>query len=69
MMVLDKNKIRHLMIDKGIERFTDLATEAGISQTTLFTAMDSDRWRAQTVDRLAKALGCSPLDIITIRGK
>ncbi|TXH52975.1 MAG: XRE family transcriptional regulator [Desulfurellales bacterium] len=67
MMVLDKNKIRHLMIDAGYERFIDLADKAGVSQTTLFTAMDSDRWRPQTVERLAKALNCSPFDLITIR--
>lgn len=64
-MILDKDKIRHRMIDTGFDTFLELAEAADVSQTTLFQAMGTNRWQARTVDKLAKKLQCSPLDLIT----
>jgi len=65
-MILDKAKIQHRMIDVGIYAFTELAEKADVSQTTLFQAMNSERWQARTVNKLAVTLNCSPLDLITV---
>ena len=65
-MILDKAKVQHRMIDAGVHAFTELAAMADVSQTTLFVAMDTERWQARTVNKLAVALKCSPLDLITV---
>ena len=65
-MILDKDKIQHRMIDNGIYSFVKLAENADVSQTTLFQAMDTNRWQARTVEKLATELKCSPLDLITV---
>lgn len=65
-MILDKAKIKHRMIDSGLDTFVQLAEKADVSQTTLFQAMDTERWQARTVRKLARTLNCSPLDLITV---
>lgn len=46
--------------------FEELAQAANISQTTIYSAIDSYSWRAATLDALAHALGCISLDLLTL---
>lgn len=44
----------------------ELAAAAGLSQTTIYAAIDSYSWRGATLDAIAGALGCDPLSILTV---
>jgi DNA-binding Xre family transcriptional regulator len=62
---IDRYKVRQLM--KGrYDKLEDLAAAARISPTTVSTGTDSYSWRSSTLDAIANALGCSPLDILTV---
>lgn len=63
MMQIDWNKIRHYMIDKGIRSDAQLARSANVHPNTMGKP---GSFRSDTVDRIAKFLGCNPLDLIMV---
>lgn len=63
---IDRFKIKRRMRQVEIDTFEALAKKAEISPTTLYSAMDGYNWRATTLDALAAALECNPLDIVTV---
>ena len=63
---LDRYKVKQQMLRCKLEYFSELIKRAGISQTVFYTSLDSYKWRSQTVDALANALQCSPLDLLTV---
>jgi lambda repressor-like predicted transcriptional regulator len=62
----DRFKIKARMEKAGIEKFEELAKAAGISPTTLYNTMDNYNWRGATIDHVANALDCSPLELLTV---
>lgn len=62
----DRFKVKTRMEKAGIVKFEDLAEKAGISPTTLYNTMDSYSWRGATIDYVADALSCSPLELLTV---
>lgn len=63
---LDRYKIKQQMLRCKMEYFRELIELANISQTVFYTSLDSHKWRSQTLDALANALKCSPLDLLTV---
>jgi hypothetical protein len=63
---LDRYKIKQQMLRCKLEYFRELIDLAGISQTVFYTSLDSYKWRSQTLDALANALRCNPLDLLTV---
>ena len=68
---IDRFKVRNRMPNapRQITTFEELAKAANISQTTIYSAIDSYSWRAATLDAIANALGCCSMDILTIDGE
>lgn len=62
-MQINWNKIRHLMVDKGIRSDAQLARGAGVHPNTMGKV---GGFRSETVDRIAKFLGCSPFELISV---
>lgn len=67
-MIVDEYKVKHKMLLKKIDHYSDLAQKAGISARTARDVLGSDKWRADTVTKIATALECNPLDLITVVG-
>lgn len=65
-MRLDRFKVRQRMNECQIEHYKELAVLAQLNENTVYNALDSYNWRAITVDSIAKALRCSPLELITV---
>lgn len=63
---LDRYKIRQQMAVRRMERFQDLIDRADISQTAFYTSVDSHKWKSQTLDAIANALQCSPIELLTV---
>lgn len=63
---LDRYKIRQHMAIQKMGRFEDLINRADISQTAFYTSVDSHKWKSQTLDALANALKCSPIELLTV---
>lgn len=63
---IDRFKVKRWMEQEGIETFDQLAKLARLSPTTVYNALDGYNWRSTTLDAIAKALGCNPLDIVTV---
>lgn len=65
---IDRYKVRGKMSSapQPFNTFEELANAASISPNTIYSAVDSHSWRGATLDAIAHALGCSPLDILTV---
>ncbi|GAB4521546.1 MAG: hypothetical protein Kow0047_32480 [Anaerolineae bacterium] len=61
--------LRLMMSLRGITHQTDLADMAGISYRTLIAQLNNERgFRSESLERLATALNCNPLDLLEIDG-
>ena len=65
-MVLDRFKVKFRMLELGMDRYSDLAREAGITDRTVRNVVGTGNWRADTVSKIAVALQCNPLELITV---
>ena len=65
-MRLDRYKVKQRMATLHIDHFKELAEKADIGENTMYNALDSHNWRSTTIVSIAKALGCNPLELITI---
>lgn len=63
---IDRYKVRLHMAQRKIDRFEDLIEKSKISQTAFYASVDSHTWKSRTLDALADALGCTPLDLLTV---
>jgi DNA-binding Xre family transcriptional regulator len=63
---IDRFKVKRRMENVGIDTFEKLAEKAKLSPTTVYNALDGYNWRATTLDAIAAAIGCNPLDIVTV---
>ncbi len=69
MLVIDKRKVRHLMVDANISGWTQLGAKCNppIHPNTLYAALEKYRvFMSDTADRVAGALGVSPFEILSI---
>lgn len=65
-MRVDRFKVIEQMSKRQVEHFSDLAAMSGLAKNTVSSILDSHDWKSQTVSKIATALGCSPLDLITV---
>lgn len=65
-MRLDRYKVKQRMEGIGIVHFKDLAVAAGINESTIYNTLDSHNWRSVTVENIARALECNPLELLTV---
>jgi DNA-binding Xre family transcriptional regulator len=65
-MVLDEYKVKLRMLQLRMNRYSDLARKAGITDRTVRNVVGTGNWSADTVLKIAVALQCSPLDLITV---
>lgn len=45
----------------------DLAGEVGIHEQTITNMINGGPWSHQTINKIAAVLGCSPLELLTVR--
>jgi len=59
--------IRHRLVDLGLTA-RDLAALSGISEPSIYNMLNNRDhvFRSSTLDKLAMALDCSPLDLIAV---
>lgn len=62
-ITLNRTAIRHLMIDRGITSFAQLADMAGINKNTMGR---TGPFNSTTLGKLCEALDCEPLDILSV---
>jgi len=65
---IDRKKVEIEMIHADTKSFQNLADRAGMSTDTLFKALDGSKWTTKTWKKIAEALNCNPLDLITTEG-
>ena len=65
-MIVDEYKVKHRMLVQGIDHITTLARLADLNPKTVAGVMGSGKWQAETVSKIATALRCSPLELITV---
>lgn len=65
-MRVDRFKVLGQMSKQQIEHFSDLAALSGLAKNTVSSVLDSYDWKSQTVNKMAVALKCSPLELITV---
>ena len=65
---VDERKVRVFMADRGIYTIEDLAKLSGVSSFTIRKLFKGAGFKSDTVQRLADALGCNPLDLLTVEG-
>lgn len=63
---IDRFKVSRKMEAVGVSRFDELAKKAGIGEATIYNVLDSYNWTSRTLDRIAHALNCASLDILTV---
>lgn len=66
--IISKRSVRMWMAIRGIEKFGDLAERAGLSTSTVYVVLDSNRYNGKTLDAIAGALGCHPFDLLVAEG-
>jgi DNA-binding Xre family transcriptional regulator len=57
---------RFKVVSRWSGRLDDLAKKADMSPNTLYNALDGYNWTSTTLDKIAAALGCRSIDIITV---
>ena len=64
---LDRYKIKQKMKEADIGgELRDLAKVANVGEATIYRSVDSHRWSAKTLDAIANALKCNPLELLTV---
>jgi DNA-binding Xre family transcriptional regulator len=68
---IDRMKVRRMMRRRGYVYFRELAEAVGIHPLSMIRRMTRDNvgvFRNDFVERLADALGCNPLDLVSTVG-
>jgi len=64
---INKRVVERLMFDKRMKQ-VDLIEKSGISKPTINRMMNGLPFDSETLGKLAKALDCSPIDLIDPEG-
>jgi len=63
---IDPAKVDYWKSMRGIDSDAELAEKAGVNKNSLTNVRQKTVWKSSTAIKLALALDCSPLDIITV---
>jgi lambda repressor-like predicted transcriptional regulator len=67
-LVIDRERVEILMKREGIQTFRELSEKSGLHKNTLTKVLSGQTWDSRTVEKLAGALNCSPIDLQTAQG-
>jgi transcriptional regulator with XRE-family HTH domain len=66
---LDERKVKVMMALRGVGSQKELAEKSGVHQDTLVQLLRGRRsFSPETLEKLAQALDCNPLDLLTTEG-
>jgi DNA-binding Xre family transcriptional regulator len=68
MVRIDEQRVKLLMLVNGIEEQQELAAMAGVTPQTLNRLFKGAAFSSATLDKLAKALNCNPIDLLDTKG-
>jgi len=68
MLTIDKERVNVLMKRAGIKTYRDLASSAGVHYNTVTRVLNGSVFDSATADKLATALNCSPIDLMSAEG-
>ena len=68
MLVIDKERVSILMKRADIRTYRELAEKAGIHYNTVTKVLNGAKFDSETANKLALALNCSPIDLMTAEG-
>lgn len=64
---INSDFVEHRLLDRGMTA-RDLASESGISEPTMYRILSGKPFRSSTLDKIAEALECNPVDLIISEG-
>lgn len=67
-LVISKKRLELLMERAGIETYQELAAAADVHPNSLTRIIGKGGWKSETVEKLAKALSCNPIDMMETDG-
>lgn len=65
--VFNTKMLEHLLIEKGWDQ-RDLANAADVSEPTITRMKRGETFNSETLGKLARALGCNPIDLLDTKG-
>lgn len=65
---IDPAKVDYRKERRGIESDADLAKRAKLNKNSMTNVRQRREWKSSTAIKLAAALDCSPLDLVTVEG-
>ncbi len=65
---IDERRVKMFMAIRGIETQEQLAKLAGLHPTTLVKIFKGRNFSSETLEKLAAALECNPLDLLAVEG-
>ncbi len=65
--VFNSRMLEHLLIEKGWDQRT-LAKVSNVSEPTITRMKRGETFNSETLGKIAKALGCNPIDLLDTKG-
>lgn len=65
---VNRQRVKELMVDRLIETQLELAQKAGISEGTLVTMLKGGSFSRESLEKVALALDCNPIDLLIADG-
>jgi len=65
---IDRTRVQALMTLHGVDTMQELSERSGVHVNTLTVVLRGGRWSAKTIERLAIALDCNPVDLLVADG-
>ena len=65
---IDKRRVRYFMNRSEIDTQLELAQKAGLDKYTISRLLDGGTFTSGTVEKLATALRCNPIDLLEADG-
>jgi DNA-binding Xre family transcriptional regulator len=65
---LDGRRLKVLMAMNGIDTLPQLAERANMHYNSVYKMVNTGRFSIDSIETLAKVLGCNPIDLVTTEG-
>ena len=67
-ITIDERRVRVFMAQNGIKSDTELYRKADLAVGTFYRVLRGEAFSSDTLGKLAKALNCSPIDLLNTTG-
>lgn len=64
-LIINEEKLRVQMAHAGIYSLAELSRKANVHYNTVYSLTEMGDFKSSTVERIAAALGCDPLDLLS----